>query len=90
MRQSQTYRRGQKGGSTIDPNKYFTYRMGVAARLHKKAPELDAYDLWQLSALPAFFLWILRKPISFFKKRKLDRKMRKKLAKSNSDQSSHE
>ena len=90
MRQSQTYRRGQKGNATIDPNKYITYRMGVAARLHKREPALDSYDLWQLSAVPAFFLWILRRPIGFFKRRKLDRKMRKKLAKSNSNQSNHE
>jgi hypothetical protein len=51
---------------------------------------MNPIDLWQLAALPAFFLWMFRRPIGFFKKRKMDRMLRKKIAKSNSNQSRQE
>jgi len=88
MRQSQTYRRGQGGNYVLDPSKYSTYRNGVAWRiLRKQRGGLTPYEAWQLAAVPAFFLWVFRGPIGFFKRRRADRILRKKLEKSNSNSS---
>ena len=84
MRQSQTYRRKKYSDTKIDPNAYYTYRNGVAYRLLRKSRgRMTPQDAWQLAAIPAFFLWLFRGPIYFFKKRKMDRAIRKKLAGSN-------
>lgn len=86
MRQSQTYRR-TKGSFVLDPDKYSTYRNGVAWRIIRKNPGgLSPHDAWQLAAVPAFFLWVFRGPIGFFKRRRANRILRKKL-KSNSNES---
>lgn len=77
MRQSQTYRRGQHNDVSVDPNKYITYRIGVAHRLAKKH-RLKKTDAWQLAVIPAFFMWLFRKPISYFKRRKIDKMLDKK------------
>lgn len=78
MRQSQTYRRGK--GIDIDPNSYHTYRTGVAGRIiYRRRGRISMADAWQLAAIPAFFLWLFRRPINFFKRRRMDRKLRKKL-----------
>ena len=87
MRQSQTYRKSQKGNYVMNPDKYDTYRNGMAWRiLRKNRGEISPHDAWQLAAVPAFFLWIFRGPIGFFKRRKADRMLRKKLEKSNNNQ----
>lgn len=87
MKQSQTYRRGQKHGGQIDFHAYETYRMGVAMRiLRRRRNKINMQDAWQLSAIPAFVLWVFRGPILFFKRKKADRRIRAKLAKSNSGQ----
>lgn len=84
MRQSQTYRRKKYSDVKIDPNKYETYRNGVALRLLRKSRgRLTRYEAWQLAAIPAFFRWIFRGPIHFFKKKKVDRTIKRKLAGSN-------
>ncbi len=84
---SQTYRRSRKS-ITIDPDALYTYRTGVALRIQRRSKNrIRGIDAWQLAAVPAFFMWLFRKPRAFFKKRKMDRKLRKALAKSNSAQS---
>lgn len=84
MRQSQTYRRGKHNDVEVDPNKYETYRNGVAFRiLRRNRGRMTPYDAWQLAAIPAFFLWLFRGPVHYFKKKKVDRAIRKKLARSN-------
>lgn len=84
MRQSQTYRRKKYSDVDIVPNKYETYRNGVAYRiLRRHRGRLTARDAWQLAAIPAFFLWIFRGPIHFFKKMRVDRSIKRKLAGSN-------
>ena len=84
MRQSQTYLRKKYSGVNIDPNKYDTYRNGVAYRLlRKNRGRMTPRDAWQLAAIPAFFLWLFRGPVHFFKKMKVDRAIRRKLAGSN-------
>ena len=84
MRQSQTYRRKKYSDVNIDPNDFGTYRNGVAYRLlRKNRGRMTPRDAWQLSAIPAFFLWLFRGPIHFFKKIKVDRAIRRKLARSN-------
>lgn len=84
MRQSQTYRRKKYGDMNIDPDKYETYRQGVAFRiLRKRRGRISTRDAWQLAAIPAFFLWAFRGPVHFFKKKKIDRTIRRKLAGSN-------
>ncbi len=86
MRQSQTYRRKQKGNLVMDPNDYSTYRNGVAWRiLRRRRGLVSPHDAWQLAAIPAFFYWIFRGPIGFFKKRKVRRKINRKLDKSNTE-----
>lgn len=86
MRQSQTYRRGKQKGMQIDPDAYNTYRTGVALRIQRRTKgRIRGFDAWQLAAIPAFVMWLFRKPRAFFKKRKMDKKLRKKLAESNSD-----
>ena len=86
MRQSQTYRRKQKGDLTIDPNDYRTYRYGIASRiLRKRRGRIGIQDAWQIAAIPAFFYWIFRGPIGFFKKLKVRRRIDKKLDKSNKE-----
>jgi len=90
MRQSQTYRRAQKGNYVLDPDKYSTYRNGVAWRIiRKNHGGITPHDAWQLAAVPAFFLWVFRGPIGFFKRRRADRVLRKKL-KSNSNNVQHD
>jgi len=85
MRQSQTYRRKKNGNLVMDPSKYSTYRNGVAWRiLRKRHGEISPHDAWQIAAIPAFFLWAFRGPVSFFKRTKADRMLRRKLGKSNS------
>ena len=85
MRQSQSYRRGQKNDYVMDPSKYSTYRNGVSWRiLRRHRGKLSPYEAWQLAAVPAFFLWVFRGPLSFFKRRRADRMLRRKL-KSNSN-----
>lgn len=67
---------------SIDPDAYDTYRNGVAfriIRMRRNGRVITHYEAWQLAAIPAFFLWIFRKPINFFKRRKADRKLRRKL-----------
>ena len=82
---SRTYQRKKSGGLNIDPDAYETYRNGVAFRiLRKRHGEISHYEAWQMAAIPAFFLWTFRGPIQFFKRRKTDRMLRKKL-KSNSN-----
>jgi hypothetical protein len=77
---SRTYQRTRKGGLTIDPDAYETYRIGVAFRiLRRRHGNISRYDAWQLAAIPAFFLWVFRGPINFFKRRKADRRLRNKL-----------
>lgn len=77
---SRTYQRTRKGGLNIDPDAYATYRNGVAFRiLRRRRGGISHYDAWQLAAIPAFFLWAFRGPINFFKRRKADRRLRKKL-----------
>ena len=84
MRQSQTYRRKQKGNVDIDPNDIETYRYGYALRIVRKSRgRIGKRDAYQLAAIPAFFHWRFRKPISFLKKRRVRRKIDKKLDKSN-------
>lgn len=84
---SQTYRRSKKS-ITIDPDAFYTYRTGVALRIQRRSKNrIRGIDAWQLAAVPAFFLWLFRKPRAFFKKRRMDRKLRRHLAKSNSAQS---
>ena len=84
MRQSQTYRRKKYSDMDIDPDKYETYRNGVAIRiLRRHRGRISRQDAWQLAAIPSFFLWVFRGPIHFFKKMKVDRAIRRKLAGSN-------
>lgn len=84
MRQSQTYRRKKYSDTKIDPNAYYTYRNGVAYRLLRKSRGgMTPQDAWQLAAIPSFFLWLFRGPIRFFKKKKVDRAIKRKLARSN-------
>ena len=84
MRQSQTYRRKKYSDVDIDPNKYETYRSGVAFRLMRKSRgRMTQRDAWQLAAIPAFFLWAFRGPVHHFKKKKMDRAIKRKLAGSN-------
>lgn len=90
MRQSHSYRR-KNAGRDIDPNDYNTYRNGVAFRIiRRNRGRLTPHDAWQLAAIPAFFLWLFRRPISFFKKRKADRIIKRKLAKTNINHSSNQ
>lgn len=78
MRQSQTYRRGK--GINIDPDSYRTYRIGVAGRIiNRRRGLIKTEDAWQLAAIPACILWLFRKPINFFKRKKMDRILRKKV-----------
>lgn len=84
MRQSQTYRRKKYGEMVVDPDKYETYRQGVAYRiLRKRRGRISPHEAWQLAAVPAFFLWVFRGPIRFFKKKRIDRAIRRKIAGSN-------
>ena len=84
MRQSQTYRRKRYSDVEVDPNKYETYRNGVAYRLLRKSRgRMTPRVAWQLAAIPSFFLWLFRGPIHFFKKKKVDRAIKRKLARSN-------
>ena len=83
MRQSHTYSRSKKGRTEVDPNKLIFYRYGIAARMQKRR-RLTMYEAYQLAAIPAFFLWLFRRPIAFFKQKKVKRKLDKKLGKSNS------
>ena len=86
MIQSHTYRRKKSGGINIDPDKMDTWRSGVAMRIMRKGRgRIKRQDAWQLAAIPAFFLWLFRGPIGFFKRKKVDRKIRHKLDKSNSN-----
>jgi hypothetical protein len=86
MRQSQTYRRSKQKGMQIDPDAFYTYRTGVALRIQRKTKgKIRGIDAWQLSAIPAFILWAFRKPRAYFKRKKVDRRLRKKLAESNSN-----
>ena len=90
MKQSQSYRRGQKGNFVIDPNSYNTYRIAVAGRIiRRRRGWIKTQDAWQLAAIPAFFHWLFRKPVSFFKTRKMRRAIDKKI-KSNSNPRSSE
>lgn len=90
MRQSQTYRRKQGSDYVMDPSRYSTYRNGMAWRiLRKQKGRLTPYEAWQLAAVPAFFLWAFRGPVSFFKRRRADRMLRRRL-KSNNKPSKHE
>ena len=85
MRQSQTYRR-KNGSINIDPDDYNTYRNGVAFRIiRKRRGRVSHYEAWQMAAIPAFFMWLFRKPVGFLKRRKADRKIRHKLDKSNNN-----
>ena len=84
MRQSQTYRRSQ-GELNIEPNAFDTYRTGVALRIQRKSKgRIHGIDAWQLAAIPAFFMWLFRKPRNYFKKRRVDRKMKRALSRTNS------
>lgn len=84
MRQSQTYRRKKYSDVNIDPNKYETYRNGVAFRILRRGRgRITRYEAWQLAAIPAFFLWVFRGPVNFLKKRKMDRAIKRKVAGSN-------
>ena len=83
MRQSQTYRRGQPSAH-IDPNDYNTYRLGVALRIQRRHKGMKSVDAWQLAAIPAFFLWLFRKPAAWLKKRSVNRKLRKAVSRTNS------
>lgn len=84
MKQSQTYRRSQKGNMNIDPTAYNTYRAGVAYRIMRRSRGgITHRDAWQLAAIPGFFYWLFRGPIAFFKKRNIRRKIDRKLDKSN-------
>ena len=84
MRQSQTYIRKKYSDVNIDPNDYGTYRNAIAYRIiRKRHGDISRIDAWQLAAIPAFFLWALRGPIHFFKKKKVDRAIKRKLAGSN-------
>lgn len=84
MRQSQTYRRKNYSDMNIDPNDYATYRTGVAYRIIRRhRGRISKQDAWQLAAIPAFFLWAFRGPIHYFKKMKVDRAIRRKVAGSN-------
>ena len=65
-------------GFKLDPDDYFTYRNGVAYRLLRKH-RMTHYEAWQIAAIPAFFLWAFRRPIAFFKRRKADRLIRRRL-----------
>lgn len=86
MRQSQTYRRGKNKDMTVDPNDYKTYRYGIAYRiLRRHRGGIHMEDAWQLAAIPAFFYWLFRGPIGFFKRRKADRMIKRKLNKSNNN-----
>ena len=84
MRQSQTYRRKKSGEMNIDPNNINTFRSAVAYRIMRKSRRgMSMMDAWQLAAVPSFILWLFRGPYYFFKKKDADRKMRRKLARSN-------
>lgn len=84
MRQSQTYRRKKYSDVNIDPNDYGTYRNAIAYRImRKRHGNISRLDAWQLAAVPAFFLWLFRGPIHYFKKKKVDRAIKRKLAGSN-------
>ena len=86
MRQSQTYRRKQKGNVEIDPNDIDTYRYAYALRIMRRSRgRIGRRDAYQLAALPAFFHWIFRRPIAFFKKRRVRRKIDRRLNKSNKE-----
>lgn len=75
----------------IDPNDYNTYRSGVAYRIVRRHKgRINHRDAWELAAVPAFMLWIFRRPYQWFKKRKADRLIRKKLKRSNSNPRSTE
>ena len=81
MRQSQTYRRSQKDFG-IDYDSYKSYRMAVAMRiLRKNRRTIGMEDAWQLAAIPASFLWVFRRPISFFKRKKVASSITRKLRK---------
>lgn len=84
MRQSQTYRRSSKGIS-IDPNSYDTYRTGVALRIQRRSKgRIKGIDAWQLAAIPAWFMWLFRKPRTWLKRKAVDRRMRRKMSRTNS------
>lgn len=83
MRQSHTYRRGKD--INIDPNALETYQYGVAMRIQKRTRgRIRGRDALALAKLPAFFLWLFRNPRAYFKKKRIDRKLRKKFGGTNS------
>lgn len=84
MRQSQTYRRNQHN-LNIDPNAYTTYRTGVALRIQRRSKgRIQGMDAWQLAAIPAWFMWLFRKPRTWLKRKAVDRKMRRQISRTNS------
>jgi hypothetical protein len=83
MKQSHTYRRGKE--INIDPNALTTYQYGVAMRIQKRTRgRIRGRDALELAIVPAFFLWLFRKPRAYFKKKRIDRKLRKKFGGTNS------
>lgn len=85
MRQSQTYTRGKQGRIEIDPDSFETYQRAVALRIVRKTRgRVRGQDALQLAQVRAFFLWLFRKPRAFFKKRRMDRKIRRAVRRTNS------
>ena len=86
MIQSQTYRRKQKGNVNIDPNDIDTYRYGYALRIMRRSRgRIGKRDAYQLAAIPGFLHWLFRRPIAFFKKQRVRRRIDRKLDKSNKE-----
>lgn len=82
---SNTYRRSKKP-ITIDTNALSTYRTAVALRIQRRSKgRIRGRDAWELAAPGGFILWLFRKPIAFFKKRRVDKALKRQLNKSNSE-----
>lgn len=85
MRQSKSYWKRRGSAVELDSNALETYKIGVALRIQKRTHgRIRGTDALQLAIIPAFFLWLFRKPRAFFKRRKIDRKIRHKLSGTNS------
>ena len=85
MRQSHTYTRGKQGRIEIDPDSFETYQKAVALRIVRRTKgRIHGKDALQLAQPRAFFLWLLRKPRTFFKKWKMGRKIQRAVKRTNS------
>lgn len=86
MRQSQSYwRKLRSSDRSVDLDSYEAFRSGLAWRIMLKSNgKIRSLDAWQIAAIPSFFLWIFRNPVSFFKKRKVAKSISRKM-KSNSN-----